>query len=123
MKRKQAYTGAALALLLVAQPGRAVMVSREISAVAAVAIHAPLKSAQFTATRVDPVERTLRGGPWRVFTTFLSVYQVNGQRVGVAAFWRSVKPGRVIQAKVTKRAGLYWAARINVVTGPKQGAK
>lgn len=74
----------------------------------------PHQSVQFRASRVDVVEREIRGGEYRIFTTFLTVHQIGGREVPIAEFWRRARTGKVIQAKVTRRAGLLWAARINL---------
>ncbi|WP_414656765.1 hypothetical protein ACINK0_11385 [Deinococcus sp. VB343] len=74
----------------------------------------PYQAVQFRSERVDVVEREIRGGNYRIFTTFLTVHQIGGKPVPIAEFWRRARTGKVIQAKVTRRAGLLWAARINL---------
>lgn len=74
----------------------------------------PVQSVQFKAERVDWVEREIHGGDYRVFTTFLTVHQIGGKEVPIAEFWRRARSGKVMQAKLTRRAGLWWAARINI---------
>lgn len=72
------------------------------------------QAVSFTAVRVDRVEREIQGGRTRLFTTFLTVHQVNGRQVSPRVFWRVVGRGKTIQAKLYRRSGLLWAARINV---------
>lgn len=76
----------------------------------------PGKPLAFTVTRVEPVERELYGAGVRLFTTFLTVYQINGRPVSAGQFWATAKAGRRAQAKTHPRAGLTWAARINLQT-------
>lgn len=74
----------------------------------------PPQAVSFTAARVDRVEREISGGRTHLFTTFLTVHQVDGRRVSSREFWRVVSSGKRIQAKLYRRSGLWWAARINV---------
>lgn len=75
---------------------------------------APVQSVQFRSERVDVVEREIRGSGYRIFTTFLTVHQIGGREVPITEFWRRARTGKVIQAKLVRRAGLLWAARINL---------
>lgn len=85
-----------------------------IALTAALLLGNTLTGVQITAVRVDWVEREITGNGHHLFTTFITVHQIGGRTVTAAEFWRKARTGQVIQAKVAKRAGLSWAARINI---------